>query len=458
MNLMKGRTFWLLLVGMLLLLLGGCGKAANPVEIIQLNVFHIYNDEDTVGIYIKWRNISDDKIIDALTLSVCSDLDEEPFECQIFEPDGIMPGLYNNEHIFAINEYEAPLKDIKVLSIVISEVCFTDGSRWEANAQEQPVLAEVDGQKGEGEFPARLNSVFFYGEGRDSQTYESVKFQVDWTNISQTNSIIDVVYKIVVKSGDGNVICDEDGEDAIYVSDYFNPYVQVSSLSDYSEIKYLNGPTVSLLRENDAVLYELSICKVVNSQGIVWENHDPDSGIKVAVNGKKGFAFSNSCSNESIQELIERIAEEGGKQGLDLGLPDVFVQEQEYCVLRYADVDVRVELARDNEVSPYKVRFAVYSQPSDMDPEVWIQDLKEKMNPFRLCICAAVLTDLPYTEVIQKVGEYNQNNMESIEFNDTSYAFFEKSFLYNNEYGDTALYGMVAVGRGFYNDCQALGL
>lgn len=460
MNLLKGRALGLFLMVMIMLSLGGCGKAANPVEIVELNVFRMYNYNycEAIGIYIKWKNTSSDKVIDALTLSVCSDLEEQPFECQIFEPDGIMPGLYNNDHLFFINDYEVPLKDAKVLSIVISEVCFTDGSRWEGSAQEQSVLAEVDGHKGEGEFPARLNTVSFYGNGRDLSSYQSIWFEVDWTNISKTNSIIDVVYKIIAKSGDGKVICCEDGEDAIYFSRYFSSGDWVSTSSDRSDFRYLDVPTISLLRENNAILYELSIWKVIDSKGIVWENPDPDNGIEVAINGRKGFAFGNDFSNESIQELIDRIAEEAGKQGLDLGMPDVFIQKQAYCLLRYADVDIRVELTWKNEVSPYVVRFAFYSLPSDMEPEAWIQDLKEKMVQFKLCICAAVLADLPYSEVIQKVEDYCKHDKEHIEFDDRSYTSFDGIFLYNDKDGNTALFGMFAAGRGLQNSSLALGL
>ncbi|MCM1119017.1 MAG: hypothetical protein NC543_06620 [bacterium] len=456
---LKGRTLgWLLLI-MILLLVTGCGRETKPpIEVIELNAFRVYDSGEKIGIYFNWKNVSEDKVIDALTLSVCSDQEEQPFECQCFEPDGIVSGACNKDQLFFIDENEVSLKDAKVLSIVVSEVCFTDGSAWEGSAQGLHAQVEVDGHKGEGEFPVRVNTLHFYEDGGVENLYPSIKLQVDWSNSLKTDNVIYVLYKLIAKSGDGEVICLEDGQDAIYLPKYFHSYEQVFGVFDYCDIRYLDGPTVSLLHENNVLSFEMSVCKVVSSKGVVWDNPDPSSGIEVVVNGRKGFAFDNNCSNESVQELIERIEEEAGKQGVDLGIPQVFIKEWAYCLLRYADVDVRVELSWDNQVSPYQVRFAFYAQPSDMEPEVWLQDLRERMEPLRLCICAAVLTDLPYTEVLQKVADYNQNDRESVEFDGTTYASYEGIYLYDNEAGDTGLFAIFAVGRGFSDASQALYL
>ncbi len=447
MKTVKRNGIGLLLAVMALLMLGGCGQTAPPVEIVELNVFSVHGDGEKIGFFIKWKNVSRDKVVDTVILSVRSDLDNQPFECQIFEPDGIRPGLWNNDHLFFMYTYEMPQQDAKALSIAVSEVCFTDGSRWEAGEREQPILVEVDGHKGEGEFPARLHSACFYEDIENSPSYRSLKLQVDWTNTSETNSIIDVMYKITGKSIDGN--------DTIYFSSHFSLDDWVSASSDYNKNDILDWPTSSVLLERDSSIYELSIWRVVDSKGIVWENPDSDSAIKVVMRGKKGFAFDSASSNASVQELIGRIAEETEKQGLDLGVPEVSVKEQDYCLLRYADVDVRVELSKDNEVYPHSVRLACYLPPSDMEPEPYLQELEKKMESLRICMCAAVLTDLPYTEVIEKVDQYNHDHddIKRIEFSDTWYNFGDGIFLYDDEEGETGVCGMFTAGKG----CLVLG-
>ena len=360
---------------------------------------------------------------------------------------GIRPGLWNNAPLFFLYTYEIPQQDAKALSITVSEVCFTDGSKWESSGREQPILVEVDGHKGEGEFPARLNSACLYEDKENSPSHQSVKLQVDWTNTSETNSIIDVMYKLTGKSIEGN--------DTVYFSSHFYPDEWVPTSSDYNKNDILNWSALSMLQESDSLIYELSIWRVVDSKGIVWENPDSDGAIKVVMRGKKGFAFDGDSSNASVQELIGRIAEEAGRQGLDLGLPEVSVKEQDYCLLRYADVDVRVELSKNNEVYPHNVRLACYLPPSDMEPELYLQELEEKMESLRICMCAAVLTDLPYTEIIEKVDQYNHDHddIKRIEFSDTWYNFLDSIFLYNDEEGEAGICGMFTVGKG----CLVLG-
>lgn len=105
MKTVKRNGIGLLLAVMALLMLGGCGQTASPVEIVELNVFSVHGDGEKIGFFIKWKNVSRDKVVDTVILSVRSDLDNQPFECQIFEPDGIRPGLWNNDHLFFMYTY-----------------------------------------------------------------------------------------------------------------------------------------------------------------------------------------------------------------------------------------------------------------------------------------------------------------------------------------------------------------
>lgn len=435
------RRLVLILAALLLCCLGGCGEVKTPVDIIEMNAFHKENDTGDIVVYINWKNISRDKVIDALTLSVYCDSDPENiFECQVLEPDGVMPDLGNNRYFYTLGQNELPTQEITALYVSISEVFFTDGSTWENGEQDDFMLVEVDGHKGEGEFPAKLNAVHFYSNNDNPALSQVVYFQIDWTNISVTNSIVDVVYKISAKSSDGG--------DAVYFFRYYEPSEWVSISSDNGDKIYTDFKNAPALCENDAEIYEFCIYKVIDSHGIVWENSDSSGQIEISLDGKKGYAFDNDFSNASVRKLIDRIAEEAEKQGVDLDEPDVAVKDRGYCLLRYKDIDIRVELYNDNEVDPYNVRFICYMEPTGEELDILLQELREKMEPLRLCICAAALTELPYADVLQSVDDYNNNDKSSIEFSDASYKSFESVFLYK-EMGEEALCCVFAAGRDF---------
>lgn len=448
----KHKILTLALPAMLLFLTSGCaGIKMSPAKILAFSAFYTSYHSGDIGFYIDWQNFSDEKTVDFLILSISSaSEDAQPLRYRILESEGIAPGERNRTKQYEIKQEELPSKETTSLEVSIFQIGYTDGSVWQSGEYPSVVSAKIDGKKGCGAFPVKINEAVFY---TSSETSPFIDFQVDWTNLSETDNIIDVVYKITAKSSYGTAIPAKDGTEAIYVADDFSTSKWSAPVSDY-----YNG-NKSIMRldfsREDAAIYEISVCKAVDSNGIVWENSNEDDRITVIFCGKKGYRFGDNASNPSIQALVHRIAEESQKYELDLEEPEIFVREQSYCVLRYAGVDIRMELSETNKVLPDKVGFIYYSKGLHKQTEANLQAYLDKMCSLRLCICAATLTELPYEEVMQKVEEYNKNSESRIDFKDPAYVTYEAGISVLDKYGVQNPCGVFAVGKDLYDPLTA---
>ncbi len=447
----KHKILRLALPIMIMLLTSGCAIKKSPAEILAFSAFYMDYHSGDIGFYIDWRNFSNEKTVDFLILSVSfASEDTQPLRYRILEPEGIAPGEHNRTNRYEIKQYELPSMEITSLEVSILQIGYTDGSVWKNGDNPSVVSAEIDGKKGCGAFPVQINEAVFYAS---SETSPFIDFQADWTNLSETESIIDVVYKITAKSSYGTAIPAKDGAEAIYAADDFSASKQPAPGSDYHSDK--KSIMRLLFSREDAAIYEISVCKAVDSNGTVWENSDESDRIAVIFCGKKGYRFGDNVSNPSIQALVHRIAEESQKYDLDLEEPEIFVREHNYCILRYAGVDIRAELSETNEVLPDKVGFIYYSKGLHKQTEANLLAYLDKMRSLRLCICAAALTELPYEEVIQKVEEYNKNSESQIDFEDPAYATYETGNSVLDKYGVQNPCGVFAVGKDLYDPLEA---
>lgn len=425
----------------------------SPVEIIDLQVFHIDEYHERLAFYIECRNTSHKKTVDSLVLSVIYNSDEQTaVQYRILEPEGVLP---ETNQVFLLDFYNGalPVEDIVAVAVHVSQVNFADGSTWENRRIQKSTVAQVDENIGTGIFPVKINEALFYEESATPSAYEPIHFQIDWSNISEEESIISVTYKVSARTLDGRVILSATGDDAVYVSEFYEESAdwiqpQADNKDVIQKIRIQNP--LNVFRDNGAVTYEVSICRAVTSKGVIWKNKDENDHIVVTMCGKKGYAFDEDSLNPSIQSLVERIDEESQKYELDLGVPQIYVKNHQYCVLRYPDMDIRVELSEIDEVLPNKVGFVYYSKLQYDDPEGYVQSVYDKLEPLRLCICTSVLTGMPYEEVLQKVSEFNSNDKAYIDFADLSYDTFEQVTNIFDENGDIINCCLFACGKDLY--------
>lgn len=452
---MKNVRIWFW--GVLLLAmfcLNGCGKTKAPVEILTFHAFHPNYGEREIGIYIDWQNKSEQKNIDGMILEFVCDGDyEQTFQCYLLEPVEVLPEAHNQKNIIMMPLLESPELEVHSLEVSIVQVNYTDGSVWECERQLPPFVVEVDGEKGKGVFPARLNEAVFFESYAGASETNPVYFQVDWTNISDEASILAVDYQITAKTSDGTIISTEDGENGIQISEYYEDNSKWTASGLHNVIvthSIYDYGLKQAIQESDVAIYEISISRAVDSQGVVWENSNKENQIVAVLCGKKGYAFQNDISNESVQELINRIADRSEEYGLDLEKPKVFICEQNYCMLRYEDVDIRVELSDTNEVLPDKVAFVYYSKQQLENLEEYVQSCLDQICALRLCICPAVLYDRPYEELMETLKEYNEDHERYLNCEDPFYGVFGKVINIQDVHSDVINCTVIGVGKDLY--------
>lgn len=448
-----GNKRWMLLCLMLgiLLFLGGCGKEETPVEILTLHAFCPNYDRRDIVLYIDLQNQSGQKEIDGVNLEIaCNTDDEQTFQCWLLEPEGILPDMHNQKTLMTLQHSELPEDEIYSLAVSLRQVNFTDGSVWKNENSSPDLTVEVDGEKGTGTFPVRLNEALFFEGSAHPSWVDPIYFQVDWTNILQEGDILAATYRIKAKTSDGSVISNGE-EDGFYIYEYYadnSEWVASGMHNDVVTHSIDDHVFVEKCREKGAVVYEITISRVIDAEGIVWENQDSDGGIVSVLCEKKGYAFQEESTNESVTELISRIAKRAKQYGIEMEKPLVFISEHSHCVLRYENIDIRVELSDTDTVLPEKVAFVYYSKLQYNDMESYVQSVLDQISALRLCICPAVLCQQPYEELMERLESYNEDPDTYLGYDDPSNGVFGQVVNVLNADGETMNCMVIGVGKG----------
>ena len=433
-----------------LLLAAGCGTD-RPAALLSFRPFRVGPDSTETGFYIDWQNTSKDKTIDSLILSV-SDDSTQSFTLRLQEAEGVAPQGHNSRKIVVVDRPELESAEPGALSLSLSQVNFTDGTFWEAGEAAVTLPADADIQTDSGGFPVELKQALFYETSAQPYRVEPLHFQADWINLLESESIIGVTYQVAAKTADGAVVPNVSGDPVTYVSQFYEDTQQWTPPSSKNEVFMAAVTVATAFRENGAVRFELSVCRGIDSSGRVWENTDEAIPIQTVLTGKKGYSFLWETPNPSVAALIDRIAGEVSRAGVELTPPAVFIEDGSFCLLRYEDVDVRVELSADNEVLPNSVAFVYYSVKQFEDFENYVQSVTDRMDLLWRCICPAVLTDLRASDLTQTLGEFSiddhsHNPTRRASINGGSYEAFEELTNILDERFNIVLCDMFAIGK-----------
>lgn len=128
--------------------------------------------------------------------------------------------MHNRRTMIMLEQGELPETEIHSLTASLRQVNFTDGTTWTKEEKMFPLTAEMNGEKGTGVFPVRLNETVFFEDSAEPGMLDPIRFQIDWTNLSEESSILSVVYQIKARTAAGSVILV--GEEAeLYISECY---------------------------------------------------------------------------------------------------------------------------------------------------------------------------------------------------------------------------------------------
>lgn len=431
---MKIRGFILLaLLPVCLIFAGGCGADA-PAAMLSFRCFHTGLDSREIGFYIDWTNNAKDKTVDSLVLSMYdSSAPEQSFLVRLLEPEGVAPQGHNERKISVLPRGDLPAIEFDTVCASLRQVNFSDGSSWEAK-RGAVLTAEVDGQTGSGEFPVELKQAVVYEERAEPYRVDPIRFQADWTNRLEADSIAGVRYQITARTAEGTVVPNAEGDEVTYISRFYDDASQWAAPRAKNVVVDEEIPAylaASAFRQGNAVRFEISVCRAIDSSGAVWENSAQTPPIEAVFLGKRGYSFLSQPPGASVAALVDRIARESAACGIELGEPAVFMEEGSFCLLRYEDVDVRAELSEDNQVLPDGAAFVFYSIKRFDQFEAYVQSVQDQMALLRRCVCAAVLTDLPAPALERALDAYALGNYLAaphgqLDIDGSSYNTFER--------------------------------
>ena len=432
-------------------------------HLITIESFNIIGDSMETPynqwFYIDWINNIEGKTIDRINLKIVGRFLTNDFfyglktladypviekTFHLLEPQGVRKSEHNRGEL---QECTYLFAESEPYTVKISEIYFTDGSMLEGDGLSNIVTTSMWANKGEEPIPVKLNEACFWNWSED---FSSLVFHIDWTNQSKNINVFGVIYKIVGKNSDGTIVEDENAQEAVVYYTAIEQESIATGESNQNYTGYLYAYAEDWIRWVRIV--DVSIVRVIDTTGLVWDIPENERTITCIVSGKKGYFFSDEDNYPFVNALIEKFDTCLHQIGIDCKSPLVYVRDGEYCVLRYEDFDVRVELTKENAIKSDKIsiisyndiRYGTENERDDMEKVV------EKNGQLRLALFPIVLTEIDPEESIEKISDYNNNKRGYIDFTDQSYDTFEDVGNILNEKKEKLLIWISSVGRDLY--------
>jgi hypothetical protein len=416
----------------------GCG-ASGPVQIQDISLYdaNYGNEKSNTMLYLSWKNEAKGMTADSLELVIKGSFGgesegQESIRYRISLPEGIAPGEESS------SVYEVPgLLTKGKYKISVSRVSFTDGTVWNSGKNPSAKSASVDGRKGKG-MPASLEEMNYYEQRADS-FYRDMN--VLWINKGD-KPLRGVVYEVLAYDAEGNRTSGYNAEpENVYIPVYEEVSVMPGEAQDTYHIS-LNSKYY-LFKESRYI--ELRIVKAIAEDGTVYTA--AGDTLKAYFGSKKAYNFGNE-KNSAVKKLGNKVTAALKKYGIKKSKPLIYVREGDFAILRYDDIDIRVELTKKGKLSPYMVSFVTFYTRGAFIDQIEEGVSVRDMNVAK-AILPCVLTKMKKKEILEKVDEFYHNDRSYIDFSDHSYDTFDDFSTIFSEDGVILICEVLGVGVDF---------
>ena len=432
----------LLLLGLLLtaLLFSGCSRKAGPVKINDLSFYNPEFGEDNLKMkmYLSWTNTEKDMTADSLELVLKGKFGggsegEESIRYRISLKDGLLPG----ESLSSVYDVEGLLSGRKY-TVSVSRVSFTDGTVWSAKKPVRVGSAAVDGRKGKG-MPASLEECNYY-EQREGAVFRDLNAL--WINKGK-KPLRGVVYELLAYDAEGNRVKNWEGyEKTVYMPAYDEELTQPGSIQS---LYHLRLDRLSSYIDESAYL-EVRIVKAIAEDGTVYTASKGGS-LKAYFGSKKAYNFGNETSG-AVKRLGNKVRSALKKYDIKESKPQIYIREGDFALLRFDDIDLRVELTEKGKVSPYTVSIVKYYTRGEFIDQIVEGVSVREMNVAK-AVLPCVLKKIKKNEILEKVDEFYHNDKAYIDFGDRSYDTFDDFSTIFSEDGGRLICEVLGVGIDF---------
>ncbi len=426
-------------------ILCGCGKSAGGVKIKDLSLYTLEYEADPKNGYmnLEFENTSKNKSIDLLELSFEGNflVQESSQEEGKVENTTVKYRILDQEGIEPRSAYESTdvsipgLMDGENYRISISKVRFTDGSSWNAE-KASSFNVKVNGNKGKG-MPISLEELNYYEKSQDA----IVRFiNVLWRN-NGDKPIKGLTYEISCLGSNGEILKDSEGSPKVIYLDTAKKYSYYpGTINDEYSLNFMRSLT-------DVPIISVRIIKAVAEDGTVYDGSNANA-LRATFLGKKEYAFGNAKNTEiaKVEKSIRRSLKSLGKS---VSAPLIYIREGDFAVIRYDDLDIRIELKDSGKIDPLMASFVSYIPYSEYKEKVENNDFFDDERDMSIALFTNILTQLSAEELKQKITEFYQNYSTYIDLNDRSYDTLQETSVIKNENGDQVICRINGLGRYF---------
>ncbi len=420
---------------------GGCFSRL-PADLIKANLFNLNYDEarDSIYLYIDWLNRTSNYTADQIEIVIEGQFDETYTDgnqmiLRFLCTETVGPGMHGKiteplQHLLVSEEYK----------IYIHQVRYTDGSYWDNENCEGSQKRLVNGTKGKGSFPVSLLEVNYYAQ--NSRTNADRDFNTLWKN-DGTEMLRGVVYRVRACDENMQVIIGKDGRPHEAYIESFYSHMTFPGLNN--PIYHYSMPVIKYRWIMHTPALEVSVVQAITEDGTVYETDDPVC-ICAGFLGKKGYAFLSEMDHGDIRDMIGSLEKEFSNYDLNYRDPRVMINHKHYCILRYDDLDIRLDLDENDKVKHTIVSYVLYLPQYSGDDEEW-----ERINAIEdslpYAVYSAVLTEIPHDELIEKIDEFPGSRQFHYDFSDREYRTFEERTIIMSPSGEQIIASIHGVGK-----------
>lgn len=335
-----------------------------PVRIDNLKMFTIGMDEERSKAYlsISWTNTSFAKSIDYLEVTITgesNDGQDNSATIRVSDGEAVTSRSSNYEKVFGlpINSARGNYK------VHLKKVAYSDGGVWAPDEKSENYQITLNQEKQNIELPVYI--------GRAVALYDPYSFQTEfellWETANENINIVTAVIEAKCLNGIGAVVSDIEGDTSQYHiitnADYESDTLYPIDLWGKSTGNIHLGENTGKIRT-----IQLKLIKVIDQDGNVYVSND-EPEVALDISGKVGYLFNDSTDNKSLNSLIERMESNFALEELPYTKPLIHIGD-DYALLRYSDVDIRVELDEKHEVKDGEISLAKYDVDIDNTKDV----------------------------------------------------------------------------------------
>jgi hypothetical protein len=258
-------------------------------------------------------------------------------------------------------------------------------------------------------FPLAIEEMSIAGDADNKNLTVSLLIR----NRTDVSKLVYAEYSVALLDEFGSVIVSKDGESAIVFRELLEDGIYTSTKDAKAELKFYLWSHYDEDAYREAFLVRVWPSKTVDDAGEVWTDEKGVGALTGTNSGRKEYSFTDATvAAPVVTEFASAFGVYLEQEGESSGTYQFFELPEEYCVLRYESMDIKLFYASSEDILSRRFQLAFYSSMPDPDNFDRTDALKRSSNKAEQYILAiAELLNSGWTEQELKKG-FDEINIE----------------------------------------------